>query len=73
MGSSVKISVGTTNLRPMWVVATILLVGALVMLVGGILMQLVYHVFLAPLWVGVFAGILLSIPLEIWDFSIQMS
>ncbi|MCG2866533.1 MAG: YeeE/YedE family protein, partial [Vulcanisaeta sp.] len=69
MGSSVKISVGTTNLRPMWVVATILLVGALVMLVGGILMQLVYHVFLAPLWVGVFAGILLSIPLEIWDFS----
>jgi len=69
MGSSVKISVGITNLRPMWVVATILLVGALVMLVGGILMQLIYHVFLAPLWVGVFAGILLSIPLEIWDFS----
>ena len=24
MGGSVKISVGTTNLRPMWVVATIL-------------------------------------------------
>ncbi|MFP3210386.1 MAG: YeeE/YedE thiosulfate transporter family protein [Thermocladium sp.] len=55
-------------MRPMWIVASILLVGALIMLVGGVAMQMVLHIYTAPLWVGIFAGILLSIPLEIWDF-----
>ncbi len=56
-------------MRPMWIVASILLVGgALIMLVGGVAMQALLHIYTAPLWVGVFAGILLSIPLEIWDF-----
>ncbi len=53
----------------MWATASILFVIALMMLFGGIYMQVVLHQTKAPLILGIVAGLLLAIPLEIWNFS----
>ncbi|MGC8681630.1 MAG: YeeE/YedE thiosulfate transporter family protein [Thermoplasmata archaeon] len=47
----------------------ILFIISLLMLFGGIYMQDVLHVTKAPLLLGIVAGILLAIPLELWNFS----
>ncbi len=47
----------------------ILFIISLLMLFGGVYMQDVLHVNKAPLLLGIVAGILLAIPLELWNFS----
>jgi len=56
----IQILLGTT---------TALFIVSILMLFGGIYMQLVLHETKAPLILGIVAGILLAIPLEIWNFS----
>ncbi|AFH42006.1 YeeE/YedE thiosulfate transporter family protein [Fervidicoccus fontis] len=46
-----------------------LLIISLLMLFGGIYMQIVLHETKAPLLLGIVAGMLLAIPLELWNFS----
>ena len=47
----------------------VLFIVSLLMLFGGIYMQLVLHQTKAPLILGIVAGMLLAIPLELWNFS----
>jgi len=51
------------------VATAILFVISLFMLFGGVYMQNVLHVNKAPLLLGIVAGLLLAIPLELWNFS----
>ncbi|MCL4344375.1 MAG: YeeE/YedE family protein [Nitrososphaerota archaeon] len=52
-----------------WAASITLLVVSLLMLSYGIYQQDVLHVYKAPLLLGIVAGMLLGIPLEIWNFS----
>ncbi len=47
----------------------VLFVVSVFMLFYGIYMQVVLHQFKAPLFLGIVAGVLLAIPLELWNFS----
>ncbi|MDG6944243.1 MAG: YeeE/YedE family protein, partial [Nitrososphaerota archaeon] len=47
----------------------ILFAVSLFMVFGGVYMQVILHVSKAPLLLGIVAGILLAIPLELWNFS----
>jgi uncharacterized membrane protein YedE/YeeE len=51
------------------VATAVLFVVSLFMLFGGVYMQNVLHVNKAPLLLGIVAGLLLAIPLELWNFS----
>ncbi|WP_440059612.1 YeeE/YedE thiosulfate transporter family protein [Thermogladius sp. 4427co] len=57
------------DVRILLVATVILFIVSLLMLFGGIYMQIVLHEYKAPLWIGIIAGILLAIPLELWNFS----
>ncbi|MGC8621240.1 MAG: hypothetical protein ACP5I6_06200 [Caldisphaera sp.] len=52
-----------------WIASSILFVIALIMLIYGIYQQTVLHIYKAPLILGIVAGLLLAIPLELWNFS----
>jgi len=52
-----------------WAASVVLLIVSVSMLTYGIYMQTVLHVYKAPLLLGIVAGLLLAIPLELWNFS----
>ncbi len=58
-----------TGKRVFWAASSILFIVSLLMLFYGIYQQTVLHVYKAPLVLGIVAGMLLAIPLEIWNFS----
>ncbi|MGB9814829.1 MAG: YeeE/YedE thiosulfate transporter family protein [Thermoplasmata archaeon] len=58
-----------SDTRILLVSTLILFIISISMLFGGIYMQVVLHQTKAPLLLGIIAGILLAIPLELWNFS----
>jgi len=52
-----------------WFSSSILFVVSIAMLSYGIYQQVVLHVYKAPLLLGIVAGMLLAISLELWNFS----
>lgn len=55
--------------RVFWITSAVLFFVSLFMLFYGIYQQTVLHVYKAPLLLGIVAGMLLAIPLELWNFS----
>jgi len=53
----------------MLIATVVLFIVSLLMLFGGIYMQLILHQTKVPLVLGIVAGMLLAIPLELWNFS----
>ncbi|MGC8569087.1 MAG: YeeE/YedE thiosulfate transporter family protein [Nitrososphaeria archaeon] len=58
-----------TGKKVYWTASSILFVVSVLMMGYGIYQQVVLHVYKAPLLLGIVAGMLLAIPLELWNFS----
>ncbi|MEM4313624.1 MAG: YeeE/YedE family protein, partial [Thermoplasmata archaeon] len=58
-----------SDVKILLISTVILFIISLAMLFYGIYMQVALHQTKAPLLLGILAGILLAIPLELWNFS----